>query len=166
MSAYSGAAAAIGEDPVDPSVAERRLVNRLRQRWREAVRDGLFPSIDDIDPWVIGDDWKDCMLIAIGFPIESSRLIAIGEHLLAHPQWQWQALSLADVPGDSLISVITARLHNVLSLRDCIVDEGGSARDGGTILYRCTLLPLATDKTEIDHVLVAVNSKFVPPTGT
>jgi len=163
VEALSGAAAsADGESSIDPSTTQLRLVNRLLHRWREAACDGVFPSIDHIDPWVIGDDWKDCLLIAIETPVEASRLIAIGEHLLVRPQWQWQTLSVAEVPGDSLISAIASRLHSVVALRDCVIDEGETATDGGMILYRCALLPLAADGVEIDHVLAAVNCKIVP----
>ena len=144
-------------------VRMRRLVDRLAHYWRDIAGNGGFPSVDDIDPWMIGDDLKDCLLIEVKTPLKSSCLLAVGEHLLAEPHRQLRLYTIADVPAHSLVSMIVSRLQWVQSSRDCIVAEGETGHDGGTILYRCTLLPLAADGAAIDHVLAAVTYKFVEP---
>jgi PAS fold len=144
-------------------VRERRLVDRLGYYWREVSNRGGFPSVDDIDPWMIGDDWKDCLLIQPSSPVNASRLLAVGEHLVADPHRQLRDFAIADVPPDSLVSLIASHLERVLSIRHYVVDEGATRHAGAMILYRCTLLPLAADGTTIDHVLAAVDFKFVDP---
>ena len=157
----TGNGAGNGAHHAELPVRERRLVDRLGYYWREIAFRGGFPSIDDIDPWMVGDDWKDCLLIRVRATVASSRLLAVGEHLLDDPSRQLRDFPIADVPADSLVSLIASHLQQVLSQRDCVIDEGETLHGGGTILYRCTLLPLAEDGTAIDHVLAAVDFKFI-----
>jgi hypothetical protein len=147
----------------DQLIRNRRLVDRLGRYWRDSASRGGFPSVDDVDPWMVGNDWKDCLLIEVRAPVNSSRLLAVGEHLLTDQHRQLGLYTVADVPADALASTVLSRLPRALSTRDCIVDEGETPYEDGTILYRYTLLPLAADGRAIDHVLAAVDDKFVKP---
>jgi hypothetical protein len=142
---------------------DRRLVDRLLLHWSRAHCQGGLPSLGDIDPWMIGDDWKDCVLIKVGSPLASSELIAIGEHLLEHPCWQWEPPAVAEVGAGSLIGAVVSRLADALASRDCVVGEGTIVCDDNSILYRCTLLPLSGDGAKIDHVMGAINFKKTEP---
>jgi hypothetical protein len=149
----------------DGPITGRRLVDRLRRHWREAYGHDRFPSVDSIDPWMIGDDWKDCFMVEIRSPLQSSEIIAIGEHLCPRPYWQLERPAVRDVPDGSLLNVIVSRLAYVLSRRDCLFGEGEIEELDHTILYRCVLLPLSADGVHIDLVLGAINCKFAPKTG-
>src|SRR5271163_460803 len=100
MSANSTSAAESGQ--ADQLVRMRRLVDRLGRYWRDIASRGGFPSVDDVDPWMVGDDWKNCLLIEVRAPVESSRLLAVGEHLLDEPRRQLGLYTVANVPAHSL----------------------------------------------------------------
>ena len=140
---------------------ERRLVDRLGVYWTEISIDRGFARLEDIDPWMIGDDWKSCFLVELRSSYERSSLLAIGEGLAARPDQQMLGGIVADYRANSLVGLVTSRLPRVLSTRDCIVDEGAARHEGKQILYRCTLLPLSMNGGNIDHVLAAVNYKSV-----
>jgi hypothetical protein len=151
----------VAEPVAEPPVRARRLVDRLGHYWRETARTGRFPALDAIDPWMIGDDWPDCLLVEIQAPLTASRLLAIGEHLLREAQRQPRDYIVAEVPTDSLAGVIIERLPSVLSSREGLVVDGDIAHNSGRMLYRAILLPLAADGATIDHVLAAVSCKFI-----
>jgi hypothetical protein len=144
----------------EPPSRERRLVDRLRRYWTEISIHRGFVRLDDIDPWMIGDDWKDCLLVELRSPLKFSNLLAVGENLVSGSDRQMQGAVIADYPANSLVGLITSRLPEVLSRRGSLVDEGAACHEGREILYRCTLLPLSSGGTDIDHVLAAANYKF------
>jgi hypothetical protein len=47
---------------------ERRLVGRVLRHWQKFVDGGRFPRRDEIDPWLRGEDGKNCLLIALNEP--------------------------------------------------------------------------------------------------
>jgi hypothetical protein len=61
--------------------AERRLVERVLRQWTNLAVGGRFPRPDEIDPWIEGDDWANCLLIAVQSPVELSHFVAVGENL-------------------------------------------------------------------------------------
>ena len=85
---------------------ERRLVDRVLGHWTEMATGRPFPRLHDIDPWMVGDDWSNCLLIAVQSPIELSHFVAVGENL---------AVTLC--PGDTLAGMLLANLPVVLSSR-------------------------------------------------
>src|SRR5271163_2070657 len=128
---------------------ERRLVDRLLHYWTEISIHRGFVRLDDIDPWMIGDDWKDCLLVELRSPLKFSNLLAVGENLVSGSDRQMQGAVIADYPANSLVGLITSRLPEVLSRRGSLVDEGAACHEGREILYRCTLLPLSSGGTDI-----------------
>jgi hypothetical protein len=125
---------------------ERRLVERVLDHWAEVARGRRFPRLDEIDPWMIGDDWANCLLIAVQSPVELSHFIATGEKL-----------AVALCPKDTLAGVFLSHLPLVLSVRRCLIIEGRATYRGAQVLYRGALLPLSEDGVAIDHVLGAAN---------
>jgi len=125
---------------------ERRLVGRVLRHWKDMMRERGLPRLEEIDPWMLGEDWASCVLIAVERPIELSHFIAVGENL-----------AVALCPSDTLAGVLLSHLPRVLSERRCLIVEGGAMLRGVKILHRSVLLPLSADGIAIDHVLGATN---------
>ena len=47
----------------------RRLVDRVLRLWTEMARGGRFPRRDQIEPSMLGEDWANCLLIAVRSPV-------------------------------------------------------------------------------------------------
>jgi hypothetical protein len=125
---------------------KRQLVDRVLRVWLEFVREGQFPSREQIELSMLGEDQANCLVIAVQSPVEFSHFVSIGENL-----------SFAHCPNDSLAGVLLSHLPQVLSERRCLMIEGrATLRDIG-VLYRSALYPLSADGAAIDHVLGAAN---------
>lgn len=125
---------------------ERRLVWRVLRHWKEKAHGGRFPRRDEIDPWLLGEDGPNCLLIAVQSPIELSQLVSVGVNL---------AVALCST--DTLAGTLLSRLPGVASARRGVMIEGGATLRGEGILYRSVLLPLSEDGRTVDHVLGASN---------
>jgi hypothetical protein len=123
---------------------ERRLIARVLRHWTEMVHELGFPRLDEIDPWMLGEDWANCLLIAVEQPVELSHFISLGENL---------AVALCST--DNLAGVLLSHLPRVLSERRCLIVEGGATLRGAGILHRSVLLPLSEDGVTISHALGA-----------
>jgi hypothetical protein len=44
---------------------ERQLVWRVARHWTEIAQGGRLPRRDEIDSCVLGEDWANCLLIAV-----------------------------------------------------------------------------------------------------
>jgi hypothetical protein len=108
------------------------------------------PRRDEIDPWMLGEDWVNCLLIAVQSPVELSHFVTVGENL-----------AVALCPKDTLAGVLLSHLPRVLSARRCLIIEGGATLRSAPILFRSALLPLSDDGMTIDYVLGAVNHRAV-----
>ena len=60
---------------------ERRLVGRVLRHWREMVHQGAFPRLNEIDPWMLGEDWANCLVITVEEPVELSYFVSVGKNL-------------------------------------------------------------------------------------
>jgi hypothetical protein len=150
--------------------AERRLVERVLRYWTELATRRGYPRRDDIDPWMVGDDWRNCLLVAVRSPIDRSHFVAVGDNLISAGSQLPNGTSVALCPQNTLASVLLSLLPQVLSARCCLVAEG-AARQGAAVLCRSALLPLSEDGAVIDHALGAANYRSlgadeapVPPT--
>jgi hypothetical protein len=130
--------------------AERRLVWRVLRHWTEMVSGRGCPRRDEIDPWMLGEDRANCLLIAVQSPVELSHFVTVGENL-----------AVALCPKDALAGVLLSHLPRVLSARRCLIIEGGATLRGAPILFRSALLPLSEDGMAIDHVLGATNHRVL-----
>jgi hypothetical protein len=107
-----------------------------------------FPQLNEIDPWMVGNDWANCLVIAVQSPVELSHFVAVGENL-----------AVALCPRDTLAGVLLSHLPRVLSVRRGLIVEGGATYQGVPVLYRGALLPLSEDGDTIDHVLGAATHR-------
>ena len=125
---------------------ERRLVDRVLRHWTEMARGGRFPRRDQIEASLLGEDWENCLVIAVQSPLQLSYFVTIGENL-----------SGAHGPTSNLAGILLSHLPEVLSERRCLMIEGRGSLRGIGILYRSALYPLSESGVAIDHVLGAAN---------
>ena len=125
---------------------ERRLVERVLRHWTKTVHARGVPRHDEIDPWMLGEDWANCLVIAVEEPVELSYFVGVGKNL-----------TVALCSGTSLVGVLMSHLPQVLSERRCLIVEGGATLCGIRILHRSALLPLSEDGVTISHVLGAAS---------
>jgi hypothetical protein len=145
-------------DAASPGENERRLVERVLRHWTKAAGRKRFPRLNEIDTWVVGDDWANCLVMAVQSPLELSHFVVAGEHL-----------AVALCARDTLAGLLLSHLPSVLSARRCLIVEGEATLRGVPILYRAALLPLSDDGIAIDHVLGAANHRTLvagEPTST
>jgi hypothetical protein len=133
-------------DASSPRQKERRLVERVLRHWTRAAAGKRFPRRNEIDPWMVGDDWANCVIIAVQSPVQLSHFFVVGENL-----------AVALCPTDTLAGLLLSHLPPVLSVRRCLIVEGEATLRGVPILYRGALLPLSDDGLAIDHILGAAN---------
>lgn len=129
---------------------ERRSVERVLRYWTNVAVARRFPRPDEIDPWIAGDNWANCLLIAVQSPVELSHFVAVGENL-----------AVALCSKDTLAGLLLSYLPRVLPARRCLIVEGGATHRGVPVLFRGALLPLSNDGVAIDHVLGAANYRVL-----
>jgi hypothetical protein len=125
---------------------ERRLVDRVLRLWKELAHGGRFPRRHQIEPSMLGEDWANCLVIAVQSPVQLSHFLDVGDNL-----------SGVRCPNDNLAGVLLSHLSEVLSERRCLMIEGRARLRQVGILYRSALYPLSEDGVAIDHVLGAAN---------
>jgi hypothetical protein len=129
---------------------ERRLVWRVLRHWKEIADSGRFPRRDEIEPWFLGEDGANCLLIAVEWPIELSHFVVVGVNL-----------AVALCPTDTLAGVLLSRVPRVVSARRGLMIEGAATLRSLGIVYRSVLLPLSERGLVIDHVLGATNYRLL-----
>jgi hypothetical protein len=97
---------------------------------------------------MLGEDWVNCLVIAVESPVQLSNFVFVGENL-----------SLAHCPNDNLAGVLLPHLPLVLSEHRCLMIEGRATLRGSGVLYRSALFPLSEDGSAIDHALGAANHR-------
>ena len=138
-----------------------RLVLRVSRHWNDLADYRLFPSRQQIDPWMMADDWANCALIELQSPLEESTLLAVGDKLLPEPGCELDGKPLCHCPCDALLGIVTAHLSDLIETRAPLTVGGAALHLCTPILYRGALLPLADDGSHIDSVLVAANYRRV-----
>jgi hypothetical protein len=153
-----------GEDAQIQSLHdERRLVARVLRHWTEMGTGRGFPRLIDIDPWMVGDDWTNCLLVAVRSPIEDSRFVVVGDNLLWAPGIELDGATIGRCPRNTPAGVMVSNLRLLVPERRGLIIEGQATHRGAAILYRGALLPLSEDGVLIDHVLGAANHRLLRP---
>jgi hypothetical protein len=107
---------------------EQRLVHRVLRLWREMAQGARFPRRDQIEPSMLGEDWANCLVIAVRSPVKLSQFIAIGDNL-----------STGHGANGALAGTLLSRLPQVLSERRCLLIEARAILDGIGIQYRSVM---------------------------
>ena len=136
---------------------DRRLVARVLRHWTEMAMAQRLPRRADIDPWMIGEDWANCALLQVNWPLQQSIFVAVGENILPARDPSLAGALIAACPSDTLLSVVLSHLSQVSSARACLTIEGTALHLGAMILYRAVLMPVSDNSVTLDHILAAVN---------
>jgi hypothetical protein len=129
---------------------KQRLVNRVLRLWKELAQEATFPRRDQIDPSVLGEDWANCLVIAVQSPVKLSNFLEVGRNF-SGARW----------PNNTLAGVLLSYLPQVLSERHCLIIEARAILDGIAVQYRSALFPLSDDGVAIDHILAAANYRLL-----
>jgi hypothetical protein len=161
--AYELAAGSSEVAEVDSLYDERRLIDRVLSHWTEIAMARGLPRLRDVDPWMLGDDWTNCLLVAVQSPLEHSHFVTLGQNLLPPSSPSLAGAAIALCSTETLAGILVANLPRVLPARRCLIVEGGAVHRGAAILYRSALLPLAENGIDVDHVLGAANHRRLRP---
>jgi hypothetical protein len=142
---------------IDGLYDQRRLVGRVLRHWAEIAMARGLPGLLDVDPWMLGDDWSNCLIVAVQAPVARSYFLTIGQSLQPSADVDLTGAAVALCPRDMLAGILVSHLGLVLSARRCLIVEGAALQQQTPILYRSALLPLAQNGADVDHVLGAAN---------
>lgn len=138
---------------------ERRLVLRLLAFWDDKRGDREYPSVRDIDPQAIGDDWPHCHILKLAEPVADSRFQYVGNTLLTNGM-DAQGLTFAERSEQNLIYHATDYLDRMLQKGVPISIGGEADLTIGSVLFRSIMMPLSEDGSRIDHVFGGANYRL------
>jgi hypothetical protein len=141
---------------------EQRLVSRVLRHWVERSAGKRFPSKDDIDFSILGDDRRNCMLVRIDPELERSSFVDIGENLFDQAE-SLKDSPIAACPRGTLLGVTLRYLSRFRPDGGPLSVTGSAPHLGEPVLFRSVLLPLGNDGASIDHILGAVNFRALRP---
>jgi hypothetical protein len=141
---------------MDGFANEQRLVYRVFRHWTTWSAARRFPSKDDIDVPVLGDDAENCMLVQLAAELDQSAFVAVGENLLPRGD-SLDGRPIAACPKGTLIGTMLKYLPRFRPNGGPLSVAGSATHLDEPVLFRGILLPLADDGTSIDHILGAAN---------
>ena len=139
-----------------PLEDERRLVSRVLRHILQSGAAGHLPRLNDVDPWLVGEDWSNCALVRIRKPRDQSIFIVVGDKLIPN------SIALDGEPisrcsPTTLLGVVLFFLAEAVEERAAIMVEGGAPHIDAPILFRALLVPLSEDNQTVEAVLIAAN---------
>jgi hypothetical protein len=140
-----------------PLIDDRRLVSRVLRHVSEGGMGRRLPRLDDIDPWLVGDDWAHCALVRVMEPRDQSLFIVVGDRLLPKPGQVLDREPIARCPATTLLGVVLSFLAKCVDGGSLLMVEGTASHLGMPVLYRALLVPLSANGRVIDAALVAAN---------
>lgn len=149
-----------GEGPL-PAEAERRLVLRVLNHWREAKGEKRLPTLADLNIEAAPELWESSCLVVIdrerGFVIER-----VGETFLGYAPFDLPGRALDELPSDSMVAHFTSFAAEVAD-REVPVTRGGvlPSEEAPSTLYRSIILPVTKSTGELKWLLVAANWREV-----
>jgi hypothetical protein len=144
-------------DVPDTLFDERRLVSRVLRHWEEMAVGRNLPSLDNIDPWLVGDDWSYCMLVSLDAALPSSIFLTVGANLLPAGRPSLNSRPISECPSNTILAVMVAALDRVISSSEPCYIESTASRLDIPAKFRAILLPLSNDGARIDAVFGAAN---------
>ena len=146
-----------------PLLEDRRLVARVLRHVSEGGMGRRLPRLDDIDPWLVGDDWAHCALVRVMEPRDRSLFIVVGDRLLPEHGKVLDGEPIARCPVATLLGVILSFLAKCVDGRSLLMVEGAASHLGMPVLYRALLVPLSADGCVIDAALIGANYRAAAP---
>jgi hypothetical protein len=136
---------------------DRRLVSRvLKHILQSAIADHL-PRLNDVDPWLVGDDWSNCALVRIRKPLDRSVFIVVSDKLLPNPAMILDREPISHCPPTTLLGVALFFLGEAVEERAASMVEGTATHIYAPILFRALLVPLSEDHQTVEAVLITTN---------
>lgn len=153
----SAEVARISQQPAN--VEDQRLVQRILARWQDWCLGDEFPRRADIAADVFGPDWDDCFVL----DSQSDHPFPVFEYLGKNlARYSGVFLSGASGWTETLLDKATGHVDEVHALRDVVlVEEVHTLFDGKRLAFRCILLPLSENGSDISHILGAANGKVL-----
>ena len=146
--------------PIVPPAREMRLTMRVLGHWREAAGDRRFPRRADLPAARLGEDWHNCLLIAIDPTPETSSFLYVGENLRPRGV-AYEGRRVSDCVEDTILHRATSYLSRVLAKRVPISIGGAATHLGAPIVFRSVLLPMSETGDAIDAVFGAANYREI-----
>jgi hypothetical protein len=143
---------------MDGLVNEQRLVSRLFRHWTTWSAARRFPSKDDVDLSLLGDDARNCVLIRVAPELDQSSFVAVGDNLV-QPGDSLDGKAIAACPKSTLLGAMLKYLPRFRPDGGPLSVAGSATHLGQPVLFRAVLLPLGADGTSIDHILGAANCR-------
>jgi hypothetical protein len=143
---------------MDKLFSERRLVSRVLSHWKQIAAGQKLPRKEDVNPWMVGDDWSHCILIDVAPVLQNSTFVSVGDEFAPAAGQDLSGKQICEVAPNTLLSVMLLNLPRVVrSGRYFAVEGEATIHCGKSILYRSVLLPLSEQGTVVDSVLGATN---------
>jgi hypothetical protein len=140
-----------------PLEEDRRLVSRVLRHILQSGMAGHLPRLNDVDPWLVGDDWSNCALVRIRKARDQSFFIVVGDKLLSGPSIGLDGEPISRCSPTTLLGVVLFFLAEAVEEHAAIMVEGGAGHSDGPILFRALLVPLSEDNQTVEAVLIAAN---------
>jgi hypothetical protein len=136
---------------------DRRLVSRVLKRILQSAIAGHLPRLNDVDPWLVGDDWSNCALVRIRKPLDQSVFIVVSDKLLPNPAMILDGEPISHCPPTTLLGVVLFFFGEAVEERAAIMVEGTATHIDAPILFRALLVPLSEDHQTVEAVLITTN---------
>jgi hypothetical protein len=136
---------------------ERRLVSRVLRHWEEMALGRDLPGKDNIDPWLIGDDWSYCMLVSLNGDDGKPRFLMVGGNLLPADADSLYDKPIAECPSGTIPAALLTQLDRCVAASRPLNVSGGALHLGKTVLFRALLMPLSSDGRAVDTIFGAAN---------
>ncbi|HEV2546046.1 MAG TPA: hypothetical protein VGU20_01795 [Stellaceae bacterium] len=146
-------------DQLATPLQDRRLVGRMLHHVTKGAAGERLPRLNDVDPWLVGDDWANCSLVRVRRPLEQSIFIVVGTNLLPSRETVLEGEQISRCPQMTLLGTALSFLRRAADERSLVMVEGSAVHLDAPILYRSVLVPLSEDDKNIEAVLIAANSR-------
>ena len=129
-------------------IVERRITRRVFNYWQSISAGRIMPEESDIDPELLGEDWRHCFLLQTRDMqhIEQFNFTYLGEGILAAYHRAGIDMDNLFLIGPNAFYLAPHFLHIVNTRQPLIEDNHFFASNGDKILYRQCLLPIGTGK--------------------
>jgi hypothetical protein len=145
-------------DQLATPLQDRRLVARMLHHVTKGAASERLPRLNDVDPWLVGDDWANCALVRVRRPLEQSVFIVVGANLSPSRRMVLDGEPISRCPQTTLLGTSLSFLARAADERSLLMIEGTAVHLDAPILYRSLLVPLSEDDQKIEAVLIAANS--------
>jgi hypothetical protein len=146
--------------PLDAPVREKRLVNRVLEVWRQARGDDPMPLVGSLPIAEFGADAERIFIIDL-LHAKGPCFSYIGAAVRA-AAWRGEEEALvAACPEDSVLGLVSRQWREVADRGVPITRGDSGINDGGPVLYRGILMPLANTSGQIVAIIGAANWRAV-----